>query len=51
MKRFFISVDLDVAGVEADNEEEALKIAKQYIKDGSYSLSIADSEEIKDEEN
>ena len=47
MKRYFISIDLDSCGVEAENEDEALLIANQQIKDGSYSLNICDSEEIK----
>jgi len=46
MKRYFISVDLDISGIEAKSEEEALKEAKQYIKDGSYSLNIIDVDEI-----
>lgn len=41
-KTYYISVDLDVAGIEAKNEEEALKEANEYIKSGAYSLNIVD---------
>lgn len=46
MKRYYISVDLDIAGIEAENEEEALKEANRQIKDGAYSLNIADVDEL-----
>jgi hypothetical protein len=50
MKKYYISVDLDVSGIEAHNEGEALKIANEYINEGRYTLDIADVDEIDDEE-
>lgn len=44
--KYYFSVDLDVAGIEADSEEEALSIANQQIKDGSYTLNIVDKDEV-----
>lgn len=49
MKTYYISVDLDVSGIEAHNEGEALKIANEYINEGRYTLSIADINEDKNE--
>lgn len=45
MKKYFISIDLDVSSIEANSRDEALEIAKQYIKDGAYSLEICDEED------
>jgi hypothetical protein len=44
--KYYFSVDLDVAGIEADNESEALEIANQQIKDGSYTLNVVDKDEV-----
>lgn len=40
--KYYISIDLDVAGIEAESEEEALEKANELIKEGSYSLNIVD---------
>lgn len=45
MKTYYISIDLDSAGIEAKSEEEALKEANRQIKEGSYSLNIVDSDD------
>jgi hypothetical protein len=47
MKRYFISIDLNQAGIEAESQEEALKEANRLIRDGDYTLNICDEEEIK----
>lgn len=44
MKTYYLSVDLDGAGIEAKDEEEAYRIANEEIKDGLYSLNIVDSD-------
>jgi len=46
MKRYYVSIDLDVAGIEAESEEEALQKAEEYIRDGGYSLQIVDRDNI-----
>ena len=46
MKRYFISIDLEQAGIEAESREEALKEANKLIKEGCYSVEICDEEEI-----
>jgi len=45
MTTYYISVDLDQAGIEAKSEEEALKKAEKLIKEGCYSLNIVDKDE------
>ena len=45
-KRYYISIDLNQAGIEARNEEEAIKEARKLIKSGCYSLNIVDEEEV-----
>ena len=47
-KRYFISIDLNIAGIEAKSEEEACRLANQYIRGGDYSLNVVDSEDIED---
>jgi hypothetical protein len=42
MKTYYIGIDLDIAGIEAKSEEEALKKANGFIKDGCYSLKVVD---------
>lgn len=46
MRRYFISVDLEQAGIEAENENEALDVARRLINEGGYTVEICDSEEI-----
>ena len=45
MKIYYISVDLDEGGIEAENEEEALKKANELLKEKCYSLNIVDVDE------
>ena len=45
MKTYYISIDLDVAGIEANSEEEALEIANKLIKNKEYSLNIVEVDE------
>jgi hypothetical protein len=44
MPRYTISVDLN-EDIEADNEEEAYRKAKEYVEDGAYTLMIVDKED------
>jgi hypothetical protein len=46
MKRYFISIDLNEAGIEAKSEEEAYEKANELIKERDYTLNICDEEEI-----
>ena len=46
MKTYYISIDLDVAGIEAKNEEEAYTKAHKLIKDRGYALEIVDTDDI-----
>jgi len=48
MNKYYISIDLDCAEIEAETEEEALKKANQLIQGGCYSLYICDREEGED---
>lgn len=45
---YYMSVDLHNAGIIADSEEEAYKIANRLIREKAYSLQICDREEVKD---
>lgn len=47
MKKYYISIDLNVAGIEAKSEEEALRQANDLIKEGDYTLNIVDVDEDK----
>lgn len=44
MEKYYVSVDLDVSGIEANSEEDALEKAKEYIEEGEYSLNIVDTD-------
>jgi hypothetical protein len=46
LKRYYISIDLNEAGIEAESEDQALTEANRQIKEGSYTLNIVDEEEI-----
>ena len=46
MKRYFISIDLNQAGIEAEDRAEAISEAIKQIKEGAYSVQIVDEEEI-----
>ena len=48
MKKYFISIDLDQLGIEAENEKEAYRKVYDLIQEGFYSLNIVDVEEVKE---
>jgi ferritin-like protein len=45
---YYINIDLDVGGIEAESAEQALELAKEEISQKNYNLYVADQEEVEE---